>query len=870
MKKFMPTLHIRFHRPARQTFLLAALVVCAIGLAVPQSFGALAQQAYVKASNPGDFDRFGTVVAISGDTMIVAAENESSNATGVNGNQNNNSAFTSGAAYLYVRTGTNWAQQAYLKASDSAAGFRFGHAVAIDGNTVVVGAPGVADGKLGAAYVFVRNGATWTEQARLRPSNDGGDFGATVSVSGDTIVIGAWSESSGGLGVGGSQSPYNSVSSGAAYVFVRSGVTWSQQAYLKASNAGAGDEFGLAVGVSGDTVVVGAHRESSNATTVNGNEADNSSALSGAAYVFFRTGATWTQQSYLKPANTGAGDFFGTAVAVSGNTILVGAPQEDSSTVGSNGDPFLEDASSSGAAYVFVRNGTTWSQQAYLKASNTGAGDRFGDAVAVDGDRVVVGARGEDSNGLEANNTTFNSGAAYLYLRLGVNWSQQAYLKAQFPDGGFYELGSGDAFGTSVGISGGTAVAGAPNESSNATGVNGNQSNNSLSQAGAAYVFTFTLAPVSGYTSLPAPGSRLDLGLVPGTTSRSLSLYFGKAGPAPLQISSISFVTNPANAVIHVTPINCPPTTCFNPPFGDCSVGFPLVYPAGPSAGFTHRVDICWNNTGTAIFGENLDQILRVVCDDPARPVIEYRVFGTDGDLFESTPEGTIINLLNQLGGPSPLSGGKGRKSLSPNATFVVGPDPANTVTTQIPAHLGGGSVTLSNFAGSFSISTLPIPGDTNRVTLRVESGTFTAPSFTLPSGLASGPNVLTFGPPEQSSGFLYLTNGHYEVTATATITNNLIPDGVTVRGNYTGTYNAATGQASLQSASEDLFVPSERVQLNHASNGLWLTWANTNAVEEATDVTGPWRTVTNAASPYLVITTNLPQQFFRLRLPQP
>ena len=149
----------------------------------------------------------------------------------------------------------------------------------------------------------------------------------------------------------------------------------AQQAYLKASNTDAGDAFGSSVAVSGDTVVVGAQRESSNATGVNGDQSDNSAAVAGAAYVFVRNGTTWTQQAYLKASNTEANDLFGISVAVSGDTVVVGADFEASNATGVNGNQADNSASGAGAAYVFVRNGTTWSQQAYLKASNTDAGD---------------------------------------------------------------------------------------------------------------------------------------------------------------------------------------------------------------------------------------------------------------------------------------------------------------------------------------------------------------------------------------------------------------------------------------------------------------------------------------------------------------
>src|SRR6185503_10971485 len=172
-------------------------------------------------------------------------------------------------------------------------------------------------------------------------------------------------------GVNGNQADNSAADSGAAYVFVRNGTSWSQQAYLKASNTDTGDFFGGAVALSGDTAVVAAFQEDSNATGVDGNPSDNSASSAGAAYVFVRGGMTWSQQAYLKASNTGAGDQFGAAtffaspsgVAVSGDTAVVGAPGEDSNATGVNGNQANNSTPSSGAAYVFVRDGTNWSQQ---------------------------------------------------------------------------------------------------------------------------------------------------------------------------------------------------------------------------------------------------------------------------------------------------------------------------------------------------------------------------------------------------------------------------------------------------------------------------------------------------------------------------
>ena len=482
------------------TALLATAITLSAALAAPTP----QQQAYIKASNTGVSDLFGYSVAVWGDTMVIGAPSESSNATGVNGNQNDNSAANSGAAYIFVRNGTNWVQQAYLKASNTGTDDRFGYRVAISRDTVVVGAhqedsnaTGVnGDGNdnsaanSGAAYIFVRNGTNWSQQAYLKASNTGaGDlFGRSVAVFGDTLIVGANFEASSATGVNGNQNDNGASASGAAYVFVRSGTNWTQQAYLKASNTGTDDQFGIRVAVWDDTAVVAAWGEDSSAQGVNGNQNDNSAADSGAAYVFVRNGTNWSQQAYLKASNTGVNDFFGVSVSISGDTVAVGAYVEDSNATGVNGDETNNSAGNSGAVYLFVRSGTNWSQQAYLKASNTDANDWFGFSVALTGDTLIVGAPPEASNaigvnGNQSDNSSAGAGAAYAFVRNGTNWSQQAYLKAS-------NTGGGDQFGWIVAVSGDTVLVGAPQEDSNATGVNNNQSDNSALNSGAAYVFT--------------------------------------------------------------------------------------------------------------------------------------------------------------------------------------------------------------------------------------------------------------------------------------------------------------------------------------------------------------------------------------------
>ena len=483
----------------RTVFNLVALAAAGLVSSSTAEAATITQQAYLKASNTGSNDTFGASVAISGGTAVVGARYESSSATGVNSDENNDNAPRSGAAYVFEHSGATWTQQAYLKASNTRPGDEFGHSVAISGNTVVIGAPyedkggngvnssgsGVGIIDSGAAYIFVRNGANWTQQAYLKASNPGYQdyFGWSVAVSGDTAVVGAWSEDS-------SSGPAddNAPDSGAVYVFARNGTNWSQQAFLKAPVIRGGDVFGASVAASGDTLLISAYRDGSGATGVNGSWNNYAAPVSGAAYIFVRDGTSWKRQAYLKASNTEMNDLFGYTVAISGDTAVIGTFVEASSATGVNGNQSDNSAPESGAAYVFARNGTNWSQQAYLKASNTKARNYFGRSVGISGDVVVVGAVQESSSatGVNSDQTNYGlsaQGAVYLFARTGITWTQQAYVKAS-------NTGTNDFFGAAVAISGNTVVATAPLEDSSATGVNGDQGNDSRGAAGAAYVFT--------------------------------------------------------------------------------------------------------------------------------------------------------------------------------------------------------------------------------------------------------------------------------------------------------------------------------------------------------------------------------------------
>jgi trimeric autotransporter adhesin len=265
---------------------------------------------------------------------------------------------------------------------------------------------------------------------------------------------------------------------------LRRGATVAQHAYAKASNTGPGDQLGYSLALSGDTLAVGAPYEDSPSQGVDGEQGDGA-ANSGAVYVFRRDGDAWKQEAYLKASNTGPGDEFGHSVELAGDLLVVGAPYEDGAARGVNG-PSDEGASDSGAAHVFRRTDDSWQHEAYLKASNTGAGDNFGWNVTVDGDTVVVGAPLESSgakgvDGAQDDDTVTLAGAAYVF-RYRDTWAQEAYLKAS-------NTGREDNFGRSLALRGDTLAAGARFEDGSSRGVNGDQENDEAVNSGAVYVF---------------------------------------------------------------------------------------------------------------------------------------------------------------------------------------------------------------------------------------------------------------------------------------------------------------------------------------------------------------------------------------------
>ncbi len=312
------------------------------------------QQATLKASDGVGNDQFGCSVAVEGNTALIGAYGDD--------------AYT-GSAYVFIRIGTTWTQQAKLTAPDGVANDAFGSPVALSGDTALIGATGNDDCK-GTAYVFTRIGSNWTQQARLTASDGASyDFFCSVSLCGDTAVIGAYGDER---------------NTGSAYVFTRNGSTWTQQAKLNASDGEMNDYFGSCVSLSGDTVLIGAPMKNGNGTN------------SGSAYLFTQSDSTWTQQAKLLASDSTAFDMFGCSVRLSGGIALIGA----------DGDS--DNGYDSGSAYIFTRTVDTWAQQEKLLPSDGMAWDFFGTNVALAGNTALIGACGDDDNGT-------NSGSAYVF-----------------------------------------------------------------------------------------------------------------------------------------------------------------------------------------------------------------------------------------------------------------------------------------------------------------------------------------------------------------------------------------------------------------------------------------------------------------------
>lgn len=326
-------------------------------------------------------DSFGFSVSIDNNTALVGAWFD------------NGTHDLSGSVYVFIHSSRLWTLQQKIFAPDIT---DFGYSVSLSGNTALIGAAG-------AAYIYARNDTHWYQETKFTSSR--ASFGREVSLSGDTAIIG---EDSGEK----------------AYVFRCVNSTWNQEAILTASDQEWNDFFGTDVSIDGDIAVVSSLQDDDNGLS------------SGSAYIFVRNGTVWSQQAKLLPSDGKPMDWFGWSVEIKGDTALIGAP-----TTGHT-DP--------GFVYVFTRNGTQWTQQQKLLSSDGVGGDRFGCSISLSGNLALIGAYFHDHLG-------YDSGSAYLFAFDGEQWVEKSELLAS--DG--YER---NWFGFSVSLFNGNALIGAPHE----------------------------------------------------------------------------------------------------------------------------------------------------------------------------------------------------------------------------------------------------------------------------------------------------------------------------------------------------------------------------------------------------------------------
>ena len=327
--------------------------------------GAWTQQAKLIGSDTGSGDLLGQSVDISGDTAVIGAVGDTPSGT------------DSGSAYVFVRNDGIWTQQAKLSASDAGAEDKFGQSVAISGDTIIIGAP--SDTPIGtdsgSAYVFIRDGETWTQQTKLTGDSVSVNsmFGWSVAIDGDTAAVGALNDESSGP------------NAGAAYVFIHTDGVWTEQANLTGGDTATDHNFGRSVALSGDTLAVGAPGHNAKGTDT------------GAAYIFLRSAGTWTEQAKLTASDGSTTANFGWSVTVSGDTVVAGAFGQSAK------------GNQAGAAYAYKRSGTSWIEEAKLTATGAAIEHKMGTSVALDGNDLVSGAPGDFQNGT-------NTGAAHVFI----------------------------------------------------------------------------------------------------------------------------------------------------------------------------------------------------------------------------------------------------------------------------------------------------------------------------------------------------------------------------------------------------------------------------------------------------------------------
>lgn len=389
----------------------------------------LQQEAKLVPMDGAAGDRFGAWTAISGDRVIVGADYDDDKGT------------DSGAAYIFRNVAGVWIQEVKLVPSDGIAGAHFGQSVAIDmtTRTAVVGAylddpTGLADA--GSAYVYVFDDVVdnWVPEAKLVAvdASSGDRNGLSVAISGNTVLTGAYWDD------------VNAAQSGSAYVFVRNGMTWTQEAKLSASDGQASDDFGVRLAIDGDRAVIAAHVDDDNGTD------------SGSVYAFARNAGVWVPQGKIKPADGQAGDQFGVSLSMRGLTFIAGAYGDD------------DMGTDAGAAYVFRNVMGTWTQDAKIYGTDTAAGDGFGFSVGLGTNKAIVGAFNDDTP------VGANAGSVYVFRKGMLTWDQEGIMQST-------DAATGDVLGYGVGF-----------EPTDNTFVAGAWGDDDLgANSGSAYIFSF-------------------------------------------------------------------------------------------------------------------------------------------------------------------------------------------------------------------------------------------------------------------------------------------------------------------------------------------------------------------------------------------
>ncbi len=408
----------------RKRTLLGLLTILS-GTALPATAQCVTETVKLLAGDAQANDQFGGAVATDGTTLVIGAEQDDDRGDGA------------GAAYVYEQVGGAWTQAAKLRASDGDSGDNFGHAVAVSGDTILVGAYQDEEkgATAGAVYVFRRVGGFWSETQKLLASDGGpGDrFGSAVSLDGGLAVVGASTDD----GV--------APDSGSAYVFEYLAGTWVQQVRLDADDGQNSDQAGAAVLVRGETALVGSLF------------ADGVAANSGAVYVHQRESGTWAQTAKITASDGEPLARFGRAISFDGSTLVVGARDASGGGI------------AAGAAYSFEPSAGTWNETGILTLPVPQDEAGFGSSVAVQGGLVVVGAYRADSGGL-------NSGAARLFIRVGGVWTDAGELLGA-------TTAAGEQFGWAAALAGTTLAIGAPFD------------DDADVSAGSVYVFAASEAP---------------------------------------------------------------------------------------------------------------------------------------------------------------------------------------------------------------------------------------------------------------------------------------------------------------------------------------------------------------------------------------